>query len=101
MSTIVVFAAIGYKALLLLYLWLLSAIASSILSKSKGYGEKPGLGTGLLLSALGPIIWLFVPPRDELAEWHTRKPWQRRKKPQESEMAGSSASGHGPTALAK
>ena len=101
MSTIFIVAAIGYKALLLLYLWLLSAIAASILSKSKGYGEKTGLGTGLLLSALGPIIWLFVPPRDELAEWHTRKPWQRRKKPQESEMAGSSSSGHGPTALAK
>ena len=101
MSTIVIVAAIGYKALLLLYLWLLSAIVASVLSKSKGYGEKPGLGTGLLLSALGAIIWLFVPPKDELAEWHTRKPWQRRHKPQESEMAGSAASGHGPTALAK
>ena len=100
-AIVVIFAAIGFKALLLLYLWLLSAIAASILSKSKGYGEKPGLGTGLLLSALGPIIWLFVPPRDELAEWNTRKPWQRRRKPQESEMSGSSASGHGPTALAK
>ena len=100
MSTIFIVAAIGYKALLLLYLWLLSAIAASILSKSKGYGEKPGLGTGLLLSALGPIIWLFVPPRDELAEWHTRKPWQRRKKPREADMTGEAA-GHGPTALAK
>jgi len=94
-------AAIGYKALLLLYAWLLSAIIASVLSKSKGYGEKPGLGTGLLLSVLGPIIWLFVPPKDELAEWHTRKPWQRRHKPTESEMAGSSSRGHGPTALAK
>jgi len=99
--TLFVFAALGSKALGLVYLWLLSAIVSSILSRSKGYGEKPGLGTGLLLSVLGPIIWLFVPPRDELAEWHTRKPWQRRHKPREDEMTGSAASGHGETALAK
>jgi len=83
----VVIAAIGFKALLLLYTWMLSAIAASALSKSKGYGEKAGLGTGLLLSALGPIIWLFIPPKDENAEWHDRKPWQRRRKPTEAEMA--------------
>ena len=98
---LVIFAAIGYKALLLLYLWLLSAIFASVLSKSKGYGEKPGLGTGLLLSALGALIWLFVPPKDEIAEWHTRKPWQRRRKPRESEMAGDAHTGQGPTALAR
>ncbi len=86
-STTLIFAAIGYRALLLLYAWLLSAIIASTLSRSKGYGEKPGLGTGLLLSVLGPIIWLFVPPKDENAEWHTRKPWQRRRKPTESEMS--------------
>ena len=97
---LVIFAAIGYKALVLLYAWLLSAILASVLSKSKGYGERAGLGTGLLLSVLGPIIWLFVPARDELAEWHTRKPWQRRHKPRESEMAGD-AHGTGETALAK
>ena len=101
MSTTLVIAAIGWRALLLVYAWLLSAILASILSKSKGYGEKPGLGTGLLLSVLGPIIWLFVPPRDENAEWHTRKPWTRRRKPRESEMTGEAQSGHGPTALAK
>ena len=102
MRTITVgFAALGARALLLLYLWLLSAILASILSKSKGYGEKPGLGTGLLLSVLAPIIWLFVPPRDEFAEWHEKKPWQRRKKPREDEMTGEAAAGHGPTALAK
>ena len=101
MNTVVFFAALGAKALGLVYIWLGSAIVASILSKSKGYGEKPGLGTGLLLSALGPVIWLFVPPRDELAEWHTRKPWQRRHKPRESEMTGEAQSAHGPTALAK
>ena len=100
-STIVIFAALGARALLLLYLWLMGAILASILSKSKGYGERPGLGTGLLLSILAPIIWLFVPPKDEFAEWNERKPWQRRSKPRESEMTGEAAAGHGPTPLAK
>jgi hypothetical protein len=87
-----IIAALGIKALWLLYLWLLSAIIASALSRSKGYGEKAGLGTGLLLSVLGPIIWLFIPPKDELAEWHTRKPWQIRHKPTEAEMLESSGS---------
>ena len=91
MSTILVIAALGYKALLLMYLWLGSAIVASVLSRSKGYGEKPGLGTGMLLTVLGPIIWLFVPPKDKNAEWHTRKPWQRRHKPTEAEMSGLKA----------
>ena len=90
-SGFVVIAALGYKALLLMYLWLGSAIVASVLSRSKGYGEKPGLGTGLLLSLAGPIIWLFVPPKDETAEWHTRKPWQPRHKPTEAEMSGAPA----------
>jgi hypothetical protein len=88
-TVITVFAALGSNALWLLYLWLASAIISSELSRSKGYGEKPGLGTGLLLSALGPIIWLFIPPKDDLAEWHHRKPWQRRRKPKEADMAAA------------
>jgi hypothetical protein len=86
-SAFVVIAALGYKALILMYIWLGSAIVASLLSRSKGYGEKPGLGTGMLLSVVGPIIWLFVPPKDENAEWHTRKPWQPRRKPTEAEMA--------------
>jgi hypothetical protein len=97
---ILVFADIGAKALYLCYIWLLSAIVSAELSRSKGYGEKAGLGTGLVLSALGPIIWLLIPPKDETAEWHERKPWQRRIKPREAEMSGDAAdSGH--TAITK
>ena len=91
MTTITVIAALGSKALWLLYLWLASAIIAGELSRSKGYGEKAGLGTGILLSAVGAIIWLFVPPKDDLAEWHTRKPWQRRRKPREAEMAAAMA----------
>ena len=44
-----------------------------------------------MLSLLGPIIWLLIPPKDENAEWHERKPWQRRHKPREAEMAGEAA----------
>ena len=64
-------ADLGAKALWLLYLWLASAIAASELSKRKGYGEKWGLGTGLLLSFVGLIIWILVPARAE-------SPWRQR-----------------------
>jgi hypothetical protein len=67
------FAIIGAKALYLLFLWLLSAIAASWLSDRKGYGEKWGLATGLLLSAVGAIIWLFVPAR-ATSLWKTEGP---------------------------
>ena len=62
-----IFADIGIKALWYLYIWLISAIVSSELSKRKGYGEKWGLGTGLLTSFVGVIIWLLVPAKREVA----------------------------------
>ena len=61
-------ALIGANALYLLYLWLLSAIVASYLSDRKGYGEKPGLASGLVLSALGAIVWLFVPAKPD-SKW--------------------------------
>jgi hypothetical protein len=67
-----ILAAVGSKALLLLYAWLLSAIAASELSKAKGYGDKVGLGTGLLLSVVGPLIWLFIPARPN-SRWAARR----------------------------
>jgi hypothetical protein len=73
-----VLAAIGVTALWLLYLWLASAIAASWLSARKGYGEKPGLASGLLLSALGVIVWLAWPPRPESA-WKRDGPLPRRR----------------------
>ena len=98
----VVLAAVGAKALYLCYIWLLSAIFASELSRSKGYGEKVGLGSGLILSVLGPLIWLVIPPKDENAEWHERKPWQRRQKPREAEMSGdASETGGTTTAISK
>ena len=96
-----VFAATGAIYLYLLYAWLLSAIFSAELARSKGYGEKAGLGTGLILSVLGPLIWLMIPPKDENAEWHERKPWQRRRKPREAEMAGDAQGAGGATAITK
>ncbi len=69
---IVVLAAVGAKAFYLLMIWLASAIAASELSNRKGYGEKWGLGTGLILSAIAVVIWLFVPARAD-------SPWRQRK----------------------
>lgn len=63
MSTVI--AVIGPQALWLTYAWLLSAIVSAWLSDRKGYGEKPGLAAGLLLSAAGVVIWLLVPARED------------------------------------
>jgi hypothetical protein len=57
------FAIIGSTALWLLYSWLAAAIIASYLSGRKGYGERAGLASGLLLNFIGVIIWLVVPPR--------------------------------------
>ena len=89
-----VLAEIGAKALYLLLHLAAQRDPAAELSRSKGYGEKAGLGTGLLLSLLGPIIWLAIPPKDANAEWHERKPWQRRQKPREAEMSGEAADSH-------
>jgi hypothetical protein len=56
-------AVIGSGALWLTYLWLASAIAASYLSHRKGYGEKLGLAFGLLLSAIGVLVWLLWPAK--------------------------------------
>jgi hypothetical protein len=67
-----ILATVGIKALWLLYIWLASAIAASELSKRKGYGEKVGLGTGLILSLVGAVIWLFIPAKPE-SRWKQRR----------------------------
>lgn len=60
-----VIAALGVKALYLTYLWLVSCVVASWLSDRKGYGERPGLATGLLLSAIAVIIWLAWPAKPD------------------------------------
>ena len=72
------FALIGAKALLFLYIWLLSSIAASYLSNRKGYGEKPGLACGLLLHIVGVVIWLFWPAKPN-SKWKTMGPVGRAK----------------------
>ena len=72
MTATLILAAVGAKAFYLLMIWLASAIAASELSNRKGYGEKWGLGTGLLLSVIGVIIWVFVPAK-------ANSPWRQRK----------------------
>jgi hypothetical protein len=72
-------ALIGVKALYLLFLWLASAIAASWLSDRKGYGEKPGLAAGLLLSVVGVLVWLVWPAR-EASRWKVQGPFGRGRK---------------------
>ena len=62
-----------------LYLWLMSTIAASYLSDRKGYGDRPGLATGLILTVLGTIIWLFIPAKPE-SKWKTLGPFGRGQK---------------------
>jgi hypothetical protein len=70
------FALIGAKALFWLYLWLVSTIAASYLSERKGYGEKPGLASGLCLTIVGTLVWLIIPPRPD-SKWKTVGPFGR------------------------
>jgi hypothetical protein len=70
-------ATIGALAPLLLFVWLLSAIACSYLAARKGFAETAGLSTGLVLSAVGVLVWLLLPARAGSA-WRAgaRWPWQ-------------------------
>ena len=72
-----IFGLIGAKALYLLIAWLLSAIVASWLSDRKGYGEKPGLATGLLLSFVGVVVWLVWPPK-AASRWKIQGPIPKR-----------------------
>ena len=59
---------IGSTALFLMYLWLACAIVASYLSNRKGYGDKPGVATGLCLSAIAIIVWLVWPAKPD-SKW--------------------------------
>jgi hypothetical protein len=63
-----VLSVIGAAALWLMYSWLISAILASYLSERKGYGEKLGLAFGMLLSAVGVLVWLVWPAKPD-SKW--------------------------------
>jgi hypothetical protein len=46
---------------------------ASWLSERKGYGERPGLATGLLLSLAAILVWLVVPARAD-SKWKLQGP---------------------------
>jgi len=81
---------IGANALWLMYAWLLAAIVASYLSGRKGYGEKPGLATGLLLHIVGVIIWLVIPAKEN-SKWKSVGPIGRRKAEQVAPHAAAAA----------
>jgi hypothetical protein len=75
---IVPIATVGVLALYLLFLWLGSAIVCSYLSARKGYGERAGLASGLLLTVVGALVWLAVPAKPD-SDWRVVGPfpWDR------------------------
>jgi hypothetical protein len=87
-----VFALLGAGALWLTYLWLASGIAGAYLSGRKGYGERPGLASGLLLNAVGPIIWLFIPAKEE-SMWKVVGPWGSTPKAEKERLEREAAEG--------
>jgi hypothetical protein len=90
-----VISAIGANALFLLYAWLASSIIASYLSDKKGYGEKPGLASGLLLSVAAIVVWLLIPAKADSA-WTRRKAARGGKAP-----AGKTPAGKTPAAGGK
>jgi hypothetical protein len=62
-------AVIGTGALWLTFVWLASAIIASQFSAHKGYPEKLGLVTGIMLTVLGAFIWAVWPAR-EVSRWN-------------------------------
>jgi hypothetical protein len=74
---VAIYAAIGVKALYLLFIWLISAAAASWLAERKGYGERVGLTFGLILSAVGLLIVLLLPGRPG-SRWKVEGPIPRR-----------------------
>ncbi len=73
-----VVAVIGSTALWLLYGWLASAIVASYLSDRKGYGDRVGLASGLLLTGLGVLLWLVWPAKPD-SRWKLQGPFGKGK----------------------
>ncbi len=72
-------AAIGSKAIYLLFIWLISAAVAAAVAERKGYGERLGLTFGLILTALGLVIVLLLPARPGSA-WKVEGPFPKRQR---------------------
>jgi hypothetical protein len=96
-----VFALLGATALWLTYAWLASAIIASYLSGRKGYSERAGLASGLLLNVIGVVVWLIVPPKPD-SLWKKIGPFGRgrgrKSPPTRADDAGGGESTAGPAA---
>ena len=92
-----VIALLGAKALYLTFAWLASAIVASWLSGRKGYGEKPGLASGFILTFFGVILWLVWPAKDD-SRWKLQGPLPGRggKPVAEARAEGTGAEGPAP-----
>ena len=71
-----VIAVIGAQALYLLFIWLISAIVASYLSGRKGYGERVGLASGLIVPIVSIIVWALWPAKPE-SNWKVIGPFGR------------------------
>jgi hypothetical protein len=89
-----VLAVIGAQALYLLFIWLASAIAASYLSGRKGFGERVGLASGLILPVISVIFWLVWPAKPE-SDWKVVGAFGRQKP--DPELVQPPASRPGPT----
>jgi hypothetical protein len=86
----ILLGTIGALAFWLLLAWLASAIVASWASGRKGYGEKVGIASGLLLSVLGAIVWLVVPAREGSA-WKRDGAFGSAKRTMKAEQSDSGA----------
>jgi len=92
-----IIAVIGSQALWLFFVWLASAIAASYLSGRKGYGERPGLASGLILPVISVVGWLVAPPKPG-SDWKVVGPFGRQKVTLgDPAMGREPAGGAGPT----
>lgn len=72
------FAVIGVAALYMVFVWLGCAIVAGYIAHRKGYEERYGLASGLVLLVVGVIIWLIMPAKPG-SDWKVVGPFGRGK----------------------
>ncbi len=97
-----IIAAIGAKALYLLFGWLAITIVCQYLAERKGFGTRWGLATGLIFPP-GVLVWLFIPAKPE-SDWKVVGPFGGKSidldEPADPAAARTPAGGAGPTGAA-